>query len=305
MTVTIAGAGAGVAGLCCAYELAQRGHQVTVYEKSASLNDNTCSRFAGGMLAPWCEGETADKEVVNLGRSALDWWEKITPVTRRGTLVVAPPRDHRELARFARRTTGHQAADTATLEPDLGKRPGLFFAGEAHLDPQVALGDLASRCLALGVEIRFAAKAPRDVNVICTGVSASLQDLRSVRGEMVVLRCPSVRLTRTIRLLHPRFPAYLVPRKGGIYMLGATMIESDAPGPITLRSTMELLAAAFTLHPGFAEAEILATGAGLRPAFPDNLPRVQKLGKTWHVNGLFRHGFLLAPAMARQLADQI
>ena len=90
-----------------------------------------------------------------------------------------------------------------------------------------------------------------------------------------------------------------------VYMVGATMIESSAPGPVTLRSMMELLGALYTLHPGFAEAEILETGAGLRPAFADNLPRVQRFDGCWHVNGLFRHGYLLAPAMAQNLTQRI
>lgn len=88
-------------------------------------------------------------------------------------------------------------------------------------------------------------------------------------------------------------------------MVGATMIESDAAGPITVRSTMELLSAAYALHPGFGEAELVETGAGVRPAFADNLPRVERDGRHLRINGLYRHGFLLSPAMARQAADMI
>lgn len=303
MTITIAGAG--VAGLCCAFELAQQGHSVTVFEKSGALGANTCSQFAGGMLAPWCERETADDMVLTQGQKSIDWWDKITKVTRLGTLVVAPQRDHAELARFARRTTGHCPADTAELEPELGERPGLFYPDEAHLDPEKALRDLAAACVDRGVEFLFDSIAPDDVMINCTGVFAGLPDLRNVRGEMVLLRCPSLTLRRTIRLLHPRFPAYLVPRGNGLYMLGATMIESDASGPVSLRSMMELLGAAFTLHPAFAEAEIIKTGTGLRPSFPNNLPRVQQIDGTWHVNGLYRHGFLLAPAMAMDLVRKM
>jgi glycine oxidase len=53
------------------------------------------------------------------------------------------------------------------------------------------------------------------------------------------------------------------------------------------------------VHPAFAEARIIEFGAGLRPAFPDNLPRVT-IGRDGRimVNGLYRHGFLIAPALA-------
>ncbi len=59
---------------------------------------------------------------------------------------------------------------------------------------------------------------------------------------------------------------------------------------------LELLSAAYALHPAFGEAEIVEIGTGVRPAFPDNLPRIRWYGDTLYVNGLFRHGFLLAPA---------
>lgn len=303
-------AGAGVAGLCCAYELARRGCAVTIYEAGATLGANSCSRFAGGMLAPFCERESAEEAVVTLGRQALDWWARVTPVTRAGTLVVAPPRDASELTRFARRTTNHIELSVAALaerEPDLGGRfrRALFFAEEGHLDPRAALADLAKALRDMGVEFRFGARAPANATVHCTGMAANLPGLRAVRGEMALLHCPEVRIERAVRLLHPRVPVYLVPRGAGLYMIGATMVESDATRPPTLRSLMELLGAAFTLHPGFAEASVVETGAGLRPAFPDNLPRIVEQDGSLHLNGLYRHGFLLAPAMAARLADRL
>ncbi len=88
-------------------------------------------------------------------------------------------------------------------------------------------------------------------------------------------------------------------------MIGATMIESERRGPVSVRSAMELLSAAYALHPAFGEAEIVELGADLRPAFPDNLPQLRRDGRVLHANGLFRHGFLLAPTLARWVADAI
>ena len=81
-------------------------------------------------------------------------------------------------------------------------------------------------------------------------------------------------------------------------MLGATSIEAEDNG-VSVRSALELLGAAYAVHPAFAEARIVEFGSGLRPAFPDNLPRIT-IGKdnTIAVNGLYRHGFLIAPALA-------
>ncbi|MFW2543182.1 FAD-dependent oxidoreductase [Primorskyibacter sp. 2E107] len=300
-------AGAGLAGLASALELARAGAAVRVFEAGAEIGARSVSRYAGGMLAPWCEGETAEDRVRIWGAEAADWWAAITPVTRLGTLVVAPPRDRAELTRFARRTTGHRGLDgagIAALEPALaGRFPGgLYFEREAHLDPRRALRDLAQAVRDLGVEIVLGTPAPGPVDLDCTGIAAPLDDLRPVRGEMAILHCPDVEIRRTLRLLHPRVPLYLVPRGAGVYMIGATMIESSSTRAISLRSLSEMLGAAFAIHPGFAEASVIETGTGLRPAFHDNLPRLALRGGTLHLNGLYRHGFLLAPAMAARVA---
>ncbi|MBY6136441.1 FAD-dependent oxidoreductase [Nocardioides marinus] len=303
-------AGAGLAGLACAYELAQRGAAVTLYERGDTPGGSSVARYAGGMLAPWCERESAEEEVITLGSRAVDWWEKVTTVHRRGTLVVAPSRDRAELTRFARRTSNHRAvagAAIAELEPALAGRfaQGLLFEQEAHLDPRRALRDLVDKVRALGVEIRCGGPAPARVTLDCTGMAAPLPGLRPVRGEMAILHCPQVEIRRTLRLLHPRMPLYLVPRDEGLFMIGATMIESSSDRPVTLRSLAELLNAAYTLHPGLGEASVVETGAGLRPAFADNLPRLTEQDGTLYLNGLYRHGFLLAPAMAQQAADRL
>jgi glycine oxidase len=122
-------------------------------------------------------------------------------------------------------------------------------------------------------------------------------DIRGVKGEMIVIETPEVELARPVRLIHPRFPLYVIPRGDGRFMLGATSIESEDTG-VSVRSALELLGAAYTVHPAFGEARIVEFGSGLRPAFPDNLPRISVEQERIIVNGLYRHGFLLAPALA-------
>jgi glycine oxidase len=85
-------------------------------------------------------------------------------------------------------------------------------------------------------------------------------------------------------------------------MVGATVIESDDSGPITVRSALELLGMAYALHPAFGEAQIVEAGAGVRPSFPDNVPKIIARDRTIFVNGLYRHGFLMAPALAEMVA---
>jgi glycine oxidase len=309
--------GSGVAGLCVAHELHAQGFAVELVERQAEVGAGA-SGLAGGMLAPFCERDQAPEEVLRLGRHAADWWDAALPghVVRAGTLVVAPPRDTGELTRFAARTEGHEWLDeagVAALEPSLeGRfRKGLFYREEAHLDPHAALYGLSRTLESQGVRFHFGATEPPagafDHIVDCTGAAAigALPGLRGVRGEMLCLETEEVALARPVRLLHPRHPLYIVPRGGGRFMVGATMIESDDAGPVSVRSLMELLNLAYALHPAFGEARLVEARAGVRPAFTDNLPRVIRDGGVIFVNGYFRHGFLLSPAMARQAAGLI
>ena len=277
------------------------------------------------MLAPFCESEAAEEPVVRLGQEAAGWWQRHNVnVERNGSLVLALSRDGGELDRFARRTGQYEWVDAggvAVLEPDLASRAqrGLFFPTEAHLSPRDALACLVGELESRNITIETAdgldfpdndneAALPTKVRKIdCRGLSASdaMQDLRGVKGEMLVIRSADITLSRPVRLLHPRIPIYLVPRGDGVFMLGATQIESENRHAASVRSVLELLSAAYALHPAFGEAEILEIGVDARPAFPDNLPRIRRRGDRLYVNGLFRHGFLLAPAMARMTADYL
>lgn len=298
--------GAGVAGLCAATALSEAGFAVEVIEAEGA--PRPASFLAGGMLAPFCEGESAPDAIVTQGQAATDWWAAHVPdVQRRGTLVLAASRDTAELDRFARATRAHRWVDPQRLEPDLAGRfaRGLFFETEAHMDPRAALASLRATLCARGVAFRNGVPSGRIVDCRAMAAKSSLKDLRAVRGEMVEVVTPDVELSRTVRLLHPRFPCYIVPRGHGRYMIGATMVESAHAGPITARAVMELLSAAYTVHPAFAEAEVVTTEAGLRPAFPDNIPAIRRIGGRIHVNGMYRHGFLMAPVLAVQLAQMM
>ena len=308
--------GAGVAGLTAALELSERGADVRIVERAAHLGESACSWCAGGMLAPYCEGESAPADVVALGAGAIDWWARRVPgVARNGTLVLAPARDAGEVERFAARTQGWRRLDEigiAELEPDLAGRfrSGLFFAEEGHLDPRAALGALRDKLAGRGVAIEYGvdgAIAGDAATLDCRGFAARdvLTDLRGVRGEMLILRTREISFSRPVRFLHPRIPLYVTPRADGLFMVGATMIESAAKGPVTARSTIELLSAAYALHPAFGEAEIVEMRADVRPAFPDNMPRLTKRGSTYYLNGFYRHGFLLSPAFAQRAAEAI
>lgn len=310
--------GAGIAGTWVALLLVEAGVRTTLYDRDGeTLSGGGTSHWAGGMLAPDCESDGAEPVVVALGRRSIDLWQAHLPdVQRNGSLVVCHPRDRPDLDRFARQTSGHERIGPeriGELEPVLAGRfaTGLFFADEAHVEPRAVLPALRRRLRDLGAEMRFGTEADPDAMdgavVDCRGLGARARfpDLRGVRGETVTVETSEVAFARPVRLMHPRWPLYVIPRQGNRFLIGATSIESEDRSGVSVRSALELLTAAYTLHPAFGEARIVELGTGLRPAFPDNEPRIEVDGRRIAVNGLYRHGYLLAPALAELTANYI
>jgi len=301
--------GAGISGAWHALLFARAGHAVTVHERSDAAMTESTSHWAGGMLAPWCEAEASEPVISRLGIRSLALWRQHFPHTPfNGSLVVAHARDRADFERFARLTTNYRRLDAMALrelEPALDGRfrEGLFYPDEGHVEPRRVLPQLHAAIAQAGGTIAFDSDAEADdlagLVIDCRGIAArnAQSELRGVKGEMIVIESDEVDLSRPVRLIHPRFPLYVIPRGDGRFMLGATSIESEDTG-VSVRSALELLGAAYAVHPAFGEARIVEFGSALRPAFPDNLPRISIEQDRIAVNGLYRHGFLLAPALA-------
>jgi glycine oxidase len=301
--------GAGIAGAWQALLFAQAGHAVTLFERGDASMTQATSHWAGGMLAPYCEREASEPLITRLGIRALDLWREQFPDTPfNGSLVVSHPRDRADYERFARMTSNHQRLDAdavTALEPSLDGRfrDALFFSDEGHVEPRLVLPELHQRIAAAGGAIHFDSEQRPDetdgIVIDCRGLFArdSQPSLRGVKGEMIIVETDEIALSRPVRLIHPRWPLYIIPRADNQFMIGATSIEREDDG-VSVRSALELLSAAYAVHPAFGEARIVEIGSGLRPAFPDNLPRIAIDDRKIAVNGLYRHGFLLAPALA-------
>jgi glycine oxidase len=299
--------GAGIAGSWQALVFARAGYAVTVHERSTDLAAGT-SHWAGGMLAPYCEAEASEPVITRLGLRSLALWRETLPsATFNGSLVVTHPRDRNDFERFARLTGHHQrltAREIDVTEPALGGlfRDALFFPDEGHVEPRNVLPELHTLIAQAGGRVVFGSAGPANDNALvidCRGLAArdAQPDLRGVKGEMVIVESSEIALSRPVRLIHPRWPLYVIPRTRHQFMIGASTIEREDSG-VSVRSALELLGAAYAVHPAFGEARIVEIGSGLRPAYPDNLPRIVIDRNLIAVNGLYRHGFLLAPALA-------
>lgn len=247
-----------------------------------------------------------------------------------GSVVVAHAADRSTLQHF-HRLLQHRVADRldqvrpldrpglAELEPELAERfdGGLWLAEEGTLDNRELLTALEHAIRKHGGEWRESTPVRRvetgalllddgridvELAIDARGVGAKPQqpELRGVRGEVLWVHAPEVKLSRPVRLMHPRYQLYIAPKQGDVYVIGATEIESESRSPITVRSSLELLSALYSVHTGFAEAHVLHAYANLRPAFSDNMPRIAAGPGLLQVNGLHRHGYLLAPWMLRE-----
>ncbi|ALQ07142.1 thiamine biosynthesis protein [Pseudoalteromonas sp. Bsw20308] len=332
MFYNIAVVGFGLAGRLAALELSKL-HHVTVFEADDEQTPNSAGKVAAAMLAPLAESVLCEADLALMGLDSMKRWPGIIAelesdvfFQQQGTLVVAHQQDKGDLQSFTQRikpVAGHSAQalnaqQITRLEPELANRfnQGLFLPCEGQIDNQAfykaSFTMLNKRKVKCVFNQRVTIKngeinnRPFDYIIDCRGLGAkSDKPLRGVRGEVARLYAPEVNLTRPVRLMHPRYPIYIAPKPNHEYVIGATEIESQDSGAATVRSTLELLSAAYTVHSGFAEARLLNIQAGLRPAFSDNRPEVSQVGNVISINGLYRHGYMLAPALVAQVVSRI
>lgn len=321
--------GGGLLGRLLAWRAALGGLRVTLYDANDRLGNEATAWVAGGMVTPQAEAADAEPELVSMGRRSLSLWPEWlaalpTPVhySNSGTLLVWQRTDAGEARRFesllkARDTKASyqrlNAEQLAAKEPALESRfrEALYLPGEAHVDNRQLLPALADALDALGVECHWnrrvedTERPEARIVIDCRGKSAKSRwkELRGVRGELVRLHAPGVELSHMVRLLHPRYQLYIISRPGGNVIVGATTVESDDCTPVSVRGALELLSAAYAVLPELGEARILELDCDCRPALPDNRPaiRYSREARLLEVNGLYRHGFLLAPVVVEEV----
>lgn len=320
--------GAGICGSVLAYECLKRRHNVTVYEKQIApdIHKKACSYTAAGMLAPMAELESANLTVYQLGLRSLQLWPKIVNELSQknhsvfyrdsGTLVLAHGPDKGSFQQFYN-AIKHKLADVenharmikvADTEPELTHfQHGLYLKNEAQIDSHQILHALHQVINQQG-QIKYESVTelqPKRVNgesfdwvFDCRGLGASTDmKLYGVRGERILLHAPEVNIQHMIRVMHPKYRLYIVPRENHHYLIGATEIESADDGPMSVRSALELLTAAYSIHKGFAEARIVSLNTGVRPTRLDHQPVIDEQEGLTRINGLYRHGYLLTPAL--------
>ncbi len=337
--------GAGLMGRLLGWQLAVQGHPVQIRDVGSPEGNQSAARVAAAMLAPLAEAAVTEANVVAMGQYALPRWRELLaqlpePVyfQQQGTLILWHRQDAGEAHRFSgllgatRQALPElptpenvQGARLAELEPAVAQRfhQGIYLPDEGQLDNRQLLQALLAALVQQGVQLHWNTPCTLEQALEwqarhggwvldCRGLGAQGDwpipgpTLRGVRGEVVRLHAPDVTLQRPTRLLHPRYPIYIAPKQDHVFVIGATEIETNDLSPASVRSTLELLSAAYAVHPGFGEARILELNTQCRPTLPDNLPAVhQPAPKVLQINGLYRHGFMISPAVLDAVIEHI
>lgn len=323
--------GGGLSGRLIAWRLARAGHRVALYEQGESSGRSAAAWVAAAMLAPLAEAANAEPLLVELGAASLGRWAEWLPqlpqpvfFQRNGTLIVWHAADRAEWPLFEQRvrvnapvTMLHDGivalhgAQVTQAEPALGMRfhDARLLPGEGQLDNRQLLAALGAALDELHVDthwhtcVREDALPAAGLVIDCRGLGAkqAWPGLRGLRGEVARVHAPGIGLSRPVRLLHPRYPLYIAPKQDDHYVIGATEIEGEDMSPVSVRSALELLSAAYSLHPAFGEGRILELNAHCRPTLPDHRPALSWDGASvLRVNGLYRHGYMIAPEVAHE-----
>jgi glycine oxidase len=331
--------GAGLMGRLLAHALAKRGSKVDLYDRGDASGNESAARVAAAMLAPLAESVITEDSVVRMGIYSLPRWKTLIEelsshvfFQQEGTLILWHRQDAGEAERFtsyldknclhnSQLSTPHRlnSQELLSIEPSVADRfsQGLYLPNEGQLDNRQLLDALLIELNTLGVNCHWNSEiepetlrndASFQCIIDCRGNgakpawSSNANSLRGVRGEVLRLYAPEVKLRRPTRLIHPRYPIYIAPKENDVYVVGATEIESEDLSQMSVRSAMELLSAVYTVHSGFAEARILEMATQCRPTLKNNLPEIlvkkeRGLADLIMINGLYRHGFMISPAI--------
>lgn len=328
----IAIAGAGLLGRLLAFRLLESDrHEITLYDRDRRNGDQSCAMTAAGMISPYAEFEKSNAVIAKIGLRSLEQWPLILDrleasvcFKQQGSLVTAHHQDSDHLALSLQRvarlhaTSPFCAINPRDLEPEINAiNPWYYFPNEGQIDSQQLMQKLEffltprlnwlMQQEVIGVRPNTIVLQHKneyyDFVFDCRGMGAvsNFPKLRAVRGEVVWLHAPLVNLSRPIRLMHPRYGIYIVPRANHHYLIGASEIESLDYSPISVRTMLELLTAAYSIHKSFVDARVVRSATNCRPTLPDHLPKIIYNDGLLAINGLYRHGFLLAPQLIQDV----
>ena len=321
-------AGAGIIGLSVAIELRRAGASVAVLDRGEPGRE--ASSAAAGMLV--ADDPETDPRLKPLTRISASMYQAFVEelelrsghsvgLENRGTIYVAQGNDELPGSPLS-------PADLRSLEPGLADLPHACFLQEQTVDPRLLAQAALATAKSMGVTVHHEARVERvtiattrDLElrtsagpystatfVNCAGawageIAGASAPSRPVKGQMLTVIPPARELRHVIRARE----VYLLPRKTGRILIGATVEEVGFDKTVQPEAIQKLHQAASNLVPWIEQAKMIEAWAGLRPGSPDGLPIIGagSLPGTYVATGHFRNGILLAPITAALMSDLI
>lgn len=339
--------GGGIIGLACAWRLAQAGARVTVLEKHGAGRESShaaggmvapdCEEAAH----PWHGDEDARDAMRAFCRASRDLYPRFayelletSGIDVELSLQGASQSDWREpgILFVGPTDTGLNDADSAAnAKREWRGRDARWFACDGQVDNRKLVEALREACIRAGVQLcekapveRIELEAQRvtalhtpagvwhpDKVLLCAGAWSgkiaglpreAVPPVRPLAGQILQLRGEK-------RLPHVVYTpdCYLVPRRDGRLLVGATVEETGFSKRVTVSGVWSLLSSAIELCPDLGGAPFESSWAGLRPASPDGLPFLGPgpLENLFYATGHGRNGVLGAPQTAQIIANAL
>ena len=322
--------GGGIVGLAIATELRQQGATVTVLSRDFQ---GAAGHAAAGMLAPKAEGLTGP--LLELSQQSLalypEWSRKLEELTGQETgywpcgiltplLSTAVPAPE-----LLSRAAIH------SYQPHLNPAVtgGYWYPEEGQVDNRALLKALRLGAQELGVEIQEGVSAQAFLQhkhhvkgiltssgqqqaghyVLATGAwSSELLPLpiKPWKGQMAASLTPADSAYGLNQVLYGEH-SYIVPRKDGRIVLGATSEDVGFTPHNTPAGVTQLLNEAIRLYPPLADFPLQECWWGYRPKTPDEDPILgpSQCDNLTLATGHHRNGILLTPITAKLIVDSI
>ena len=336
--------GGGIAGLSAAYYWAKTGRPVTVVEANTVGSGATWASGGMLCPIAELEFTEPDLLEIGLNclNEYKTWANELRNIDYRqtGTVEVAlHPEDIQGLRRFFEFAQTHHVpiqwltkSQLTEVEPLLSSRiaGGVFCPIEAQVDNRLLALALAEKIREFGGEIIESCRIESlksvdhsvtadaveqvftaDCCVVATGVNVSLlpddcPPVYPIRGQMIALtHNAGFHLEKIIRIRSKRYGfGYVVPKESRI-VVGSTSENQGYDLSLTAGGALDNLRRAYEALPGIYELTIQETWSGLRPASDTRLPFFHQENNILYVNGLFRHGILLAPWVGQKTVEKL